>query len=371
MTKVCMLVGYYPINRGGAEYQAYLLAQRLREHCETFYISIGQAKDDCIIDHGMKVYALKSPRLLCFKNVLILLKSKILGILEREQPDVIYQRVAYSATGIAARHCRNSACRLVWHIASERDVMPPGGQKRRPSVIRCIDGRCRDYGIRNADAIIGQAAYQEELLRRRYGRACDLIVGNFHPIPSERIAKNGPVNVVWVANFKPLKQPEAFIHLAGMLRHRQDVRFVMIGMPASGRYQQRLEKAMGQLRNLVYRGEQPMEEVNRVLARSHVLVNTSLYEGFPNTFIQAWLRQVPVVSLNVDPDNVLKNGRLGLHSRSVDALVKDTEQLIEDRDLRESMGRRAQQYALRHHSMDPNVARIITLLAQVPQANRQ
>jgi hypothetical protein len=31
MKKTCMLVGYYPINRGGAEYQSYLIAQELKK----------------------------------------------------------------------------------------------------------------------------------------------------------------------------------------------------------------------------------------------------------------------------------------------------------------------------------------------------
>jgi len=363
MKKLCMLVGYYPINRGGSEYQTYLLAQRLRREFEVFYISVGQARDECIIDNRMKIYMLRSPDLLCFKNAFFLLKSKISQILEHEQPDVIYQRVAYSATGIAARHCENSGCKLVWHIASQRDVAPSRKNGGWYGIVSRIDNRFRDYGIRNADAIIGQAAYQEELLRRRYGRACDLIVGNFHPLPSEQVVKDGPVRVVWVANLKPLKQPEVFIRLVERLHHRRDVRFVMIGRATSGRYQERLENAMAGLSNLTYEGEQSIDEVNRTLARSHVFVNTSLYEGFPNTFIQAWFRHVPVVSLNVDPDNVLKARGLGYHSKSLEGLTKDTQRLIDDPDLRESMGRRARAYALQHHSMLPNIGKIVSLLA--------
>lgn len=358
-------MGYYPINRGGAEYQAYLLAQKLRERYEIFYISVGQAKEECIVDDGMRIYTLKSPRLLWFKGVWFLLKSKVVTILEYERPDVIYQTVAYAGTGIAAKYCENRKCTLVWHIASERDVAPRRNGSIHRNIFNRIEEKYRDYGIKNADAIIGQAVYQNELLRRNYGRVCDLIVGNWLPIPSERLVKDGPVKVVWVANVKPLKQPDMFIHLAKTLDHRNDVKFIMIGRPASGRYQKRLEKAITRRPNLVYMGERSIDKVNRILAGAHVFVNTSLYEGFPNTFIQAWLRQVPVVSLNVDPDDLLKTKKLGFHSRSVEGLAEDTERLIDDKDLRVSMGKRAQEYALRHHSIGPNIAKLTSLLANL------
>lgn len=362
MKKICLFVGYYPINRGGAEYQVYLLAQKLREQCEIFYISAGQDREECFVDDGLRVYTLKSPRLLCFKNIWFLLKPKVVQILKAERPDVIYQMVAFSGTGIAAQYCTGRRCKFVWHIASERDVVPQPKRRVDWNILNRIEGRYRDYGIRNAHVIIGQAAYQDELLHQHYGRSCDLIVGNWLPAPAEEFAKDNPVKVVWVANVKPLKQPEVFIRLASMLKHRREVRFIMIGRPASGRYQKGLEEAMKGLPNLVYLGEKSLDEVNQVLAEAHVLVNTSQYEGFPNTFVQAWLRQVPVISLNVDPDNVLKTRGLGFHSRSLEGMARDTERLMDHSDLRESIGRRARTYALQYHAMEPNIAKTISFL---------
>ena len=40
--------------------------------------------------------------------------------------------------------------------------------------------------------------------------------------------------------------------------------------------------------------------------KSKILINTSSFEGFPNTFVQAWANGVPVISLKVDPDNIIK-----------------------------------------------------------------
>jgi glycosyltransferase involved in cell wall biosynthesis len=57
--------------------------------------------------------------------------------------------------------------------------------------------------------------------------------------------------------------------------------------------------------NLFYIGQISQDEINRLLSEGHVLVNTSVNERFPNTFITGWLRAVPVAGLNVDPDYVL------------------------------------------------------------------
>ena len=67
-----------------------------------------------------------------------------------------------------------------------------------------------------------------------------------------------------------------------------------------------------------------MDETNREISQAHVLVNTSLYEGFPNTFIQAWLRAVPTISLNVDPDGVIE----GRAWDFVPATLKNSEQRL-------------------------------------------
>ena len=108
---------------------------------------------------------------------------------------------------------------------------------------------------------------------------------------------------------------------------------------------------MEQTPNLQYLGPKTQEEVNNLLAKSHVFVNTSEREGFPNTFIQAWFRKVPVVSLTVNPDRLIDRHRLGYVSGSFRQLKNDVSTLIQDPARIDRLGSVAQRFAFQYFSV--------------------
>jgi glycosyltransferase involved in cell wall biosynthesis len=79
------------------------------------------------------------------------------------------------------------------------------------------------------------------------------------------------------------------------------VRFVMIGGPDPGRreaqYMRSLTGRAAALGNVEVRGFVPFAEAERAFDGARVVLNTSVYEGFPNTFLQAWARGIPTVGL--------------------------------------------------------------------------
>ena len=81
------------------------------------------------------------------------------------------------------------------------------------------------------------------------------------------------------------------------------------------------------------------------------LVNTSVDEGYPNTFIQAWLRGVPVLSLEVDPDDVIHENGLGVVEPDLDALLQQISDLVRKPRTYADISGRAARYAARHHSL--------------------
>jgi glycosyltransferase involved in cell wall biosynthesis len=182
-----------------------------------------------------------------------------------------------------------------------------------------------------------------------------------HPIPKNTIKKTLPTKIVWISNLKPLKQPELFIDLAEHFQSNRNAQFIMIGRPASGSWQKKLLEKINRLPNLEYIGELSINQVNTILSESHILVNTSEYEGFANTYIQAWMREVPVVALNSDPDDIIKTIEIGFHSKTFRRMVKDVKCLIENKHLRAEMGKRSKKFAINDFSIS-NIDSFIDLI---------
>ena len=155
------------------------------------------------------------------------------------------------------------------------------------------------------------------------------------------------------------------MRLAEALSDLKEVRFTMVGaLMASKKNQQwgdSLLKRIDETPNLDYVGQKTQDEVNELMAGAHVFVNTSRQEGFANTFIQAWMREVPVVSLHVNPDDVLGREKVGIHAGSEEQLCQAVRLLATNAIERREYAARARAYAARRHSLQ-NAALLAELI---------
>jgi glycosyltransferase involved in cell wall biosynthesis len=350
--KICVVNPFE--HGGGAEYQISLLIDALFRsgEFEIHYLAHFPDERDRVRNYQMSRIGSGGP----IPRLGYVVEARSLYRRLREiGPDIIYQRVACAYTAVCALYARRCGVPLVWHVSHDTELTPGHLDRTRNFLRLRLEKWMAQWGGRHATGIVVQTQFQAELLRKNYARTADAVIPNFHPPAAEPIDKSGPLTVVWIANLKPWKQPEIFVRLAQSLKDREDVRFIMVGAGAAPGKRWTWELAlMSDIQtaaNLQYLGEKSQQEVNALLARAHIFVNTSEHEGFPNTFIQAWLRDVAVVSLQVDPDQVLAKGAAGIVAHSEGALVAAVRSLIDAPDVRAGFVARGRAHAQMHHSL--------------------
>jgi glycosyltransferase involved in cell wall biosynthesis len=93
------------------------------------------------------------------------------------------------------------------------------------------------------------------------------------------------------------------------------------------------------------------EQISDLYASTALLCCTSLYEGFPNTFLEAWAFGRPVVS-TFDPDDMIESNGLGLTAHDAPGLAEAIRRILDSEHERRAIGARARMYIATHHSVD-------------------
>ena len=176
--------------------------------------------------------------------------------------------------------------------------------------------------LHHIDCFVVQNAFQQEMLERNYGKA-SIVLPNIW-IPCARGSNEKGYDAVWVSNLRPLKRAEWFINLASELPQYS---FAIVGGPNNEDYYKRIESMSKEVSNLEFMGAKPFTEVNSILSSSRLLICTSEFEGFPNTFLQAWSQGVPVIS-TVNPSNLISDYSLGKYVQNQEVLKDSVIELL-------------------------------------------
>jgi glycosyltransferase involved in cell wall biosynthesis len=117
------------------------------------------------------------------------------------------------------------------------------------------------------------------------------------------------------------------------------------------------------MENLTVFEDIPFNEMEKVFERAKLIVNTSTYEGFPNTFVQAAMHGTPILSWTVNPDGVLVRHGIGICAEgSYDRLVVSAERMCASEGLRAELGKRAAEYAREHHDVNRSAGALKALV---------
>jgi len=274
--------------------------------------------------------------------------TSVWSALSRVNADVCLQACSDSWTGVAAAWCRRYGRKFVFVVMSNADCdrQLPFLKTRRERIM------CR-YGLRRSDAIVAQTEVQRDMLSRNYGlhssvvRPCSRAAG----LGSCDQHKSGRrvLNVLWVGRFDPEKRPEWFLSIAEKC---PDLEFHMVGRAnKETAYSRDIESRAAMLSNVVMHGYVRHDAMTGMYGSCGILVCTSICEGFPTTFIEAWAHGVPTVT-TFDPDGVVAGNEMGCVGRSIDELVAGILTLSSQPDDYGKVSHNVRDFYERNHDVD-------------------
>jgi glycosyltransferase involved in cell wall biosynthesis len=277
---------------------------------------------------------------------------KVFGVIREERPDCTAVLGWTAWLGFLLRMRKRT--KLVYICGSDAEV---DGSYRRANRLR---GAIFERGLRGADQRFAMSEHQRGLMERA-GLGCAMYRNLILPRPAPRTTGKA-VDFLWVSRCIPLKRPHLFLDLAEQL---PAARCAMI-VPAEDRaLWETVRERAARLANVEFHERVPYREVQHHFDRAEVFVNTSEFEGFPNTFIQAGQGGATVLSLVVDPDGVLADFGAGRCAEGDwETFVEDARELLGDAEARQALQRRCAEFVGEWHDNARNVG---AFLAGLPK----
>lgn len=325
---------------GGSEVQQSLIACELvRRGHDVSMISMdyGQREGDRV--QGVRLLKMHAPAAglpgLRFLHPRL---TSVWSAMKRADADVYYQMSAGALTAFVAAFARRHGKRSVFAAAHDLDF------DRAPLIEYARDRLLYRWGVRTVSEVIVQTPRQQRLCRERFGREAALINSVYADVGKP--ARHDGV-VLWAATVKPHKQAHLFVELA---RRMPQFRFKLVGGAdeSSAAYNEAVRREGAALRNIEFTGFLPFTEADRHFDGASIFVNTSVGEGFPNTFLQAWSRGTPTVSF-FDAAAIHEGRSVGLVVKDVDEMQRTVHLLKEQHARWADTGARARRYCQENH----------------------
>ncbi|WP_431137278.1 glycosyltransferase family 4 protein [Psychroserpens mesophilus] len=365
-SKIAFVMPWHISERGGgAEVQAnYLSIELARRGFQVSYVcqTINKNKINTVEPiEGVTIYWLKASGRFPIKD-----QNKYVQPLKEIQPDFIVQRLSSNVTYVLGNYCSKNKCKFIWMCTDNKNPFfgfYTSQFKKRYTTkslgvlkyfIFLVNNKLMDFyrnkGMSKIDIAFSQNDFQKHHLKRNFNLESQKMISG-HPKPERGITTQQRFEnktILWCANFGPHKRPELFIDLANQMLHTP-FKFLMVGGHSNGSYVKNLLK--DKPANLSITGHLPFDEALSYFDMASVFVSTSVSEGFSNTYIQSWLRSVPVLVFGADPDSIIKNNELGFDVESVNDAVKNIETLLNDFDSYKMIAQNSFNYGNENHSI--------------------
>ncbi|CAD6491636.1 MAG: Glycosyl transferases group 1 [Candidatus Argoarchaeum ethanivorans] len=369
--KICFVaLTAYPLLSGGNNrnvigpdvHQVILAKELIKHDFKITFITYNEGGEPVEYINGMEIIKIHED---AYRLRILYIVSKVFRIWNamRKANAHIYIHTGGVTTSL---FCRLTRKKFVCDIASDALVNRDLVTKR----IRGFSQSKFSFGtfgnwldIKLADSLIVQNKYQETMLNKNFGKDSFLIKMPFPLIEQGTPEKANPPIVLWVGAMAEVKQPELFVRLAEAI---PEARFQMIGGHSGNQeFYDRIKEKSKRIPNFEFLGVIPFNDVDEYFSRASILVNTSMFEGFPHAFIQAWMHYIPIVSLHSDPDEIICRHNMGFHSKTFQQLVEDVKTLLKNKALGEEMGVNGRKYVEREHDIKKIIEKYIELFNSI------
>jgi len=274
--------------------------------------------------------------------------TSLIAGMRRADADVYYQNCGEYVTGQVAHWCRQHGRKFIYSVANDTDC-----DGRLPEMHTLRERVFYRHGLKAADTVIVQTRRQQDMLRTHFERDSIVIPmpcpgpSQDDDINSER-GRNGSSPVLWIGRICEQKRPDWLLDIAEVC---PDLRFDLVGPAADTKYAHRICERARAMTNVTLHGPASRDRVAEFYKKARVLCCTSDFEGFPNTFLEAWSYGLPVVS-TFDPDHLIAERGLGRVAGNAVELACAIHELLESPQRWKSTSQAARAYYVANHTVD-------------------
>lgn len=249
-----------------------------------------------------------------------------------------------------AYYCSKSGRKFVFLSGSDHDYYAEYKDAPEGIDIYGVPHALKVYSIQQADLHITQNQVQSSLLQKNYNRNS---IQMRNPINLHRQFEResgSKEQILWIGKSDPrVKRPQMFIDLA---KRMPEYSFYMVLNVAKKKEYGKIMRSASKVKNLKVVEHVPYQYVEKLFANSILHVNTSIFEGFPNTFLQSAKYGVPVISMVVDPGEMLSTHNCGaISGDDIDDLERAVRLVLTKNELYSLFSKNSFDYVRKYHDI--------------------
>jgi len=335
---------------------------------QTFYLSTGLAKKNnfdvhfLVADFGQEDFEIRNKvkiwKSFNFNNNIFKKSFDLFRTLKTINADIYIFRSADLGVAIASFYTKFVLQKKLFYMLAS-DVETSYKQSRQMSgILRALS---MSFVYKFADTISVQSETQYNLFLKHRNKKPSAIIRNIIHLPkqNETINKN---YILWIGRLEKIKNPELFIELA---KKYPDKKFVMIApiIRDAVNYGKKIKANILNEKNIIHNDFVAPNNIKNYYEQSVMYVITSHQEGFSNTMAEAMANRCPVLSFNVNPDEIFTKHKAGSFANgSKEKFFNQFEELLINKDLSMKFRKNALKYIKKNHDKDTIINTFIQLL---------